>query len=140
MRNRAHSLPKDEMRRLIHCVIGVMLILGSTRPATGQDSRAETIAEEQTKKAQALRPYEPDGLERTLTRVESALINSPSGLYPFLGSVYTGGGFAVGPGYRQYYGDRTFWDAKGLFSIRGYKFAELSTESPGHSQGRVDLF
>src|SRR4029453_5504188 len=77
---------------------------------------------------------------RGLTRGEGAFINSPSGLYPFLSSVFTGGGFAIGPGYRQYYGDRTFWDAKGLFSIRGYKLGELRPDSLGHAHGRIDLF
>ena len=121
-------------------IVLTFVFAAAARSAPGQESRAATIAEQQAKKAEALRPYEPDGLERTLTRVEDALINSPSGLYPFLGSVFTGGGFAIGPGYRQYYGDRTFWDAKGLFSIRGYKLGELSTDSLGHAHGRIDLF
>ena len=71
--------------------------------------------------------------------MKKELIDTPSGLYPLFGSVYGGGGLALGGGYRQYYGDRTFWDVKGLLSIRNYKFAEVSTTSPGHSQGRLDL-
>jgi hypothetical protein len=129
------------MKRPTRFVIVLTLVfIVSVRSAPAQESRAATIAEQQAKKAEALRPYEPGGLERALSRVENALINSPSGLHPFFGSVFTGGGFAIGPGYRQYYGDRTFWDAKGLFSIRGYKLGELSTDSLGHAHGRIDLF
>jgi len=109
-------------------------------PAWAQESRAEAIEQEQARKAAALKPYEPDALERVMTRVQRVFIETPSGFYPYFGSVYSGGGFAMGPGYRQFYGDRTFWDAKGLLSIRGYKLIELSTVSPGHAQGRADLF
>ena len=108
--------------------------------ARAQESRADAIAQEQEKKAAALKPYQPGGVERALTRVERIFVQTPSGFYPFFGSIYTGGGFAVGPGYRAYYGDRTFWDLKGAISIRAYKLIEWNTVSPGHAKGRIDLF
>src|SRR5437762_3836104 len=118
----------------------VFVVVGAVRPLAAQQSRADVIAEDQAKKAAALRPYEPGRLERALTSVERVFVETPSGFYPFFGSVYTGGGFAIGPGYRRYYGDRTFWDLKGLISIRAYKLVELSTASPAHASGRIDLF
>ena len=42
-------------------------------------------------------------------------------------------------GYRVFYGDRSHVDAKGMYSIKGYKFLELSSDSWGHADGRVDL-
>ena len=107
--------------------------------AAAQDSRADAIASEQAAKATQLHPYEPSKGERIFLQLKRTFIDSPSGFYPMFGSVYSGGGFTGGGGYRQFYGDRTFWDAKGLLSIKGYKLAELSTESPGHAHGRVDL-
>jgi hypothetical protein len=53
--------------------------------------------------------------------------------------VYSGGGFTLGGGYRQFYGDRTHWDLKGLYSLKNYKLIELSTDSWGHATGRLDL-
>ena len=117
-----------------------LVMIPAARTAGAQESRAETIAEQQAKKAAALRPHEPNGLERALTRVENTLINSPSGFYPYMGSVYTGGGFALGPAYRRYSGDRTYWDVKSLLSIRAYKLVEVSTDSLGHAGGRLNLF
>ena len=71
--------------------------------------------------------------------VRNEFLTDPSGFYPFFGSVYSGGGFTLGAGYRQFYGDRTHWDVKGLCSVKNYKFIELSTDSWGHSSGRFDL-
>jgi len=108
-------------------------------PAPAQESRSESIAQQQTEKAATLHTYVPSKGERIFLTVKKELIDEPSGLYPLFGSVYGGGGLALGGGYRQYYGDRTFWDAKGLWSIRNYKFAELSTNSQGHAHNRLDL-
>jgi len=63
----------------------------------------------------------------------------PSGFYPYFASVYSGGGFTLGAGYRQYYGDRTHWDLKGLYSLKNYKLFELSTDSWNQSNGRFDV-
>jgi len=81
----------------------------------------------------------PGGPEQFLLKVKKKLIDQPSGIYPVFASVYSGGGFTLGAGYRQFYGDRTFWDLKGLYSLTSYKLAELSTDSLGHAGGRLDL-
>jgi hypothetical protein len=107
--------------------------------ADAQDSRAAEIAAEQARKAAALRPYEPGGAERWAVALRREFLTEPSGFYPYFGSVYSGGGFTLGAGYRQFYGDRTHWDVKGLFSFKSYKLLELSTDSWGHADGRLDL-
>jgi hypothetical protein len=73
-------------------------------------------------------------------RLTRGFIETPSGFYPSFGSVYGGGGFTLGAGYRRFYGDRALWNATGLYSVRSYKLVELSTQSPGHAKGRLDLF
>ncbi len=115
------------------------LILALPLPIAARQSRAETIGQQQAEKAANSHPYEPPKAERIFLAVKKELIDAPDGVYPLFGSVYPGGGLALGGGYRRYFGDRTFWDAKGLWSIRNYKLAELSAESPGHSLGRFDL-
>ena len=104
-----------------------------------QDSRADLIAAEQAKKAAELKPYVPGAAEQWATRLHREFIELPSGLYPYFGSVYSGGGFTLGAGFREYYGDRTHWDLKGMYSFKNYKFIELSTDSWGHSAGRLNL-
>jgi hypothetical protein len=123
-------------RRGVACVVVFLLLV---TPVRGQESRAEAIAAEQARKAAALKPYTPSGAERWFTTVRHALLDEPSGVYPYFASVYSGGGFTLGAGYRQYFGDRTHWDLKGLYSLQNYKLVELSTDSWGHAQGRLDL-
>ena len=72
-------------------------------------------------------------------RVSREFLEQPSGFYPYFASVYSGGGFTLGAGYRQFFGDRTHWDVKGLYSLKNYKFLEVSTDSWGHAKGRLDL-
>jgi hypothetical protein len=89
--------------------------------ALAQETRAEMIAQQQDDKAERLTPEEPSHGERMFLDVKRRFVDEPNGLYPFVGSVYPGGGLALGGGYRQFYGDHTQWTAKGLWSIRNYK-------------------
>ncbi len=114
-----------------------VLVLAS--PATAQESRAEVIAAAQARKASELKPREPTAAERWFVALRREFLDEPSGPYPYFESVYSGGGFTLGAGYRSFFGDRTHWDVKGLYSIKGYKLIELSTDSWGHAQGRLDL-
>ena len=116
-------------------------------PAAAQSStafadtstRAGTIAAMQAEKARSLKPRAPHRAERIVKWVQDEFIDEPSGFYPVFGSVYPGGGFALGAGYRRYYGDNTHWDAKVLQSIRNNRLLEVSTTSWNHAGGRVDL-
>ena len=82
----------------------------------------------------------PTKAEEIITSTTRGLIELPAGFYPAFGSVYSGGGFTLGGGYRRFYGDRSIWDAHGLFSIKSYKLLELTTTSPRHFGGHVDLY
>jgi hypothetical protein len=113
--------------------------LSIATPAWSQTSRTDAIAEKQAAKAEDLKPAVPAGAERAVKWVKDELIDEPSGLYPLFGSVYAGGGFTLGAGYRRYYGDNSHWDAKVLQSIRNYRLLEISTDSWNHGGGRFDL-
>jgi Omp85 superfamily domain len=112
-------------------------LLGSS--ADAQESRAAEIAAEQARQAAQAKPYEPSSAERWAVALRREFLTEPSGFYPYFASVYSGGGFTLGAGYRQFYGDRTHWDVKGLYSIKSYKLLEFSTDSWGHAAGRLDL-
>jgi hypothetical protein len=127
----------------IMCGCGLLVALAQGVVATSahaqDDTRAGAIAAAQAEKAQRLAPRVPSKAERIAEQVQNRLFSTPNGFYPWLDSVYGGGGFTLGAGYRRFYGDRTYWDARGLFSAKAYKLAEFATDSLDLAQGRVDL-
>ena len=112
---------------------------GSPDSQDGGQTRFAEIAADQARKAAELTPYAPSAGERWTKAVHHEFLTDPSGLYPYFASVYSGGGFTLGAGYRQFYGDRTHWDMKGLYSLKNYKLFELSTDSWKHSGGQFDV-
>jgi outer membrane protein assembly factor BamA len=107
--------------------------------ASAQDSRTAAIAAEQSEKATRLAPRVPSKAEQTIMMLQRSVIEAPSGFYPFFGSVYSGGGFTLGGGYRQFFGDQTWWNIAGLYSAKGYKPIELASTSRGHFADRLLL-
>jgi hypothetical protein len=128
------------VKHLRACWVAAALIQGLVPSgAAGQETRADTIAAAQAAKAQQLQPYVPSKAERIAADVQRRLFATPNGFYPWFDSVYSGGGFTLGGGYRRFYGDRTRWDVRGLYSAKGYKLVELVTNSIGLENGRIDL-
>jgi hypothetical protein len=125
------------MRRAIYACCVTVLVLPA--PLAAQETRAAVIAEAQAAKAGQSQPYVPNKAEEILSGVRRRLFESPNGFYPWFDSVYGGGGFTLGGGYRRFYGDQTFWTARGLFSAKSYKLAELATDSLDLAGGRVDV-
>jgi hypothetical protein len=109
----------------------------SAGAAAAQETRTALIAQQQADKAAHLHAYEPSKPEQVLNRVQSLFAGPPSGPFPAFGSVYGGGGVTLGAGYRKYYADRSWWEVKGLYSIKNYKLFEVSTTSPGHLRDRL---
>jgi hypothetical protein len=108
-------------------------------PVSGQERRADTLAAEQARKAAEPPPFTPAPGERIVKAIEQVLYGTPDGFYPYLASVYSGGGFTGGVGYRDYVGDSAFWDVKGLYSIKGYKMVEATAATFGLMDGRLAL-
>jgi hypothetical protein len=124
--------------RVAAFVAGTLGVLAAGS-AGAQETRAEVIALEKARKAEALRPYEPGRAERIVTRIGAGLVELPRGLYPAFGSVYPGGGFALGPAVRVFHGDESFIEAKALMSFRQYKRVELSSIWPTLMRRRLSL-
>jgi hypothetical protein len=108
-------------------------------PAQAQETRADEIAAKQKEKAGRLAPYEPSRFERVMTRLEENLASPPNGFYPTIGSVYSGGGFTAGLGYRRFYQRNAVWDIVGLDSIENYKSIQVGTRAPWDGQGKLVL-
>ena len=101
------------------------------------NSREEAIAAEQSRKAAEIQPYTPGKAEQIFNTLERTFIREPSGFFPVFDTVYSGGGFTLGGGYRTLFADDTAIDVIGLYSIKGYKRVETSLRSRGHASGRA---
>jgi hypothetical protein len=127
-------------QRVISTLFQVALLAailgGLPSPLLAQETRAEEIASKQKEKAAKLEPYQPTGVEKFLTQIEETYTSPPSGFFPNIGSVYPGGGLALGVGYRQFYAREAVWEIKGLYSIKNYKLIEVGTRSPWNANGR----
>ena len=113
---------------VVTCVLAVSVFAATAR---AQETRAEIVAAEQKAKAASLTPWEPNKAEATFLKFKRELIDSPDGFYPTFDSVYSGGGFTAGVGYRRYYAPNAFWNAHGSYSVSGYNLFELSTTARG---------
>ena len=129
---------RSRARMVAVCFGGALLTVMPTAAFT-QDSRADAIAAEQADKATRLTPRVTSRAEQLLLTAQKVLIEQPGGWYPYFGSVYSGGGFTLGAGYRYFLGDRTNWNLAGLYSDKNYKLFEASVLSPGHASGRIDV-
>ncbi len=121
------------------CLAVLMLGVAFSSPAVAQETREEIIAKQQAEKATKLTPPVTSKAERIYLSTKSKVLEAPGGFFPYFDSVYSGGGFTLGGGYRHYYGDRSLVSLKGLYSLTSYKLVDLSTESPGHLGGKLDL-
>lgn len=123
-------------------LISATVLVASIQWTGAQDTRAGAIARQQQEKAGKLAPEEPDRVEQIIKQIEEGgwfFSPNPKGLYPYLDSVYPGSGLGLGAGYRSYFGDYAFAEARGLYSLLGYKLVEFRSLSPEHAGGRLDL-
>ena len=82
-------------------------------------------------------PTYPNKYETVMARIESAFASPPSGFFPAFDSIYPGGGFRAGVGFRQFYARNAVWDIVGLYSIKNYKKIEVGTRTPWDGRGPV---
>lgn len=113
------------------------LMVGAALPARAQDTREAEIASQQADKAKDLKPYVPNRAEKFIADFERETIEEPSGIFPYFTSAYSGGGFTLGAGYRQWFGDASFWEIfKASYTFKNYKRIETALVSPVGAHGR----
>lgn len=103
--------------------------------AMAQETRTEELAKKQAEKAATAQPYKPTGFETFMNRLEENLASPPNGFFPALGSVYPGGGFTLGAGYRHFYARKAVIDVTGFYSLKNYKKVEIGTRTPWNLDG-----
>lgn len=115
-----------------------LLVLALTpAPAFGQTTRAEEIARLQAEKATRLAPNEATATERTLEWLEGHFTD-PNTVYLTFGGLYPSGGFAPGLAVRRAVGHARF-NAGGAYSLRGYKLAHVSLDSPELADNKLEI-
>ncbi len=123
------------------CVLWMSLLLAIARPApvaAQPDTRAGEYAEAQQKKAAApVGPLQTRG-ERIAKLLES-LGEPPIGFYAFIGNIYPSSWLAVGPAYRRPFDNGTVFMAKGAWSVRNFKTADVQIQSPRFAADRLQV-
>ncbi len=129
-------MPANISRARIACALAITGCLSlPARAAAQEPTRAEEIEAKQREKAAKLEPYKPSGAERFLTRLEENFASPPNGFYPEFASIYHGGGFTLGVGYRRFYAREAVWNVRTLYSLKNYKQIEVGTQMPWHTNG-----
>ncbi len=127
------------MTRLV-AAIAMVLALSSPLGAQEAESRAEEIAGKQREKAAQAAPRPPNWLERRLLGIERAGgLGITSGWFVTVGDIKTGSGLAMGPAYGKLFDNGTLIYAKGAYSVRNFKMAQVSLHAPPAAGGRLAL-
>lgn len=105
-------------RALSLCMAITLLLLGAD-PAIAQETRAETIRQQQADKQSVVAPPSRNRGEVIIDRLDDGgfFAGEPRGVYPWLGSVFPGGGLAGGAGVRESLGDDGAVNVFGGYSI-----------------------
>jgi hypothetical protein len=107
--------------------------------APNENSRKSRIEAQQANKATQSHSRQPNKAEKYIRQIEGLLLEDSAGLAPAVGSIYHGGGLGLGANYRKYFGDNTFWNVKGLYSLKNYKLFEAKAESRDHLGKRLSF-
>lgn len=121
-------------------------LFSTATPTLAQEplTRADALRIEREAKAARLAPPESPRAERALVwlengRVLERLLADPVGFHPVLGSVTSGGGFAVGPGYRRpgIFGGHADLTLTAAASLRRYWLVDTRLALPRLAGGRA---
>jgi outer membrane protein assembly factor BamA len=130
-----------EKSRTMLAIAAVMLI--PSVPALAQETRAEIIREQQANKQRVAVAPVSNRAEVVIDRLEDwgFFMGQPRGFYPWLGSVFPGGGVAAGAGVRKPFGDDGAVSAIGGYSLNGFQRGEANVELPtfAHNRARLTL-
>ena len=118
-------------------VLGMVAVAAT---AFAQETREEEREALQAQKAAQVHPYEPTQMERRIERIGSLLNAQKRPIYPFVGSVFSGGGVSLGVGHTKKFGDTGHYDVYAARSFRNFKLVAGTVRLPTFADRiRVDL-
>jgi hypothetical protein len=106
---------------------------------SGAATRQEAIEREQAAKSQNLHPYAPNKAEKIFDRLDTVLEGGGLTWHPFFDSAYSGGGFTLGLGHRNYVSAYNTIDVRGSWTITNYKRIEAEFLAPRMFKRRGSL-
>jgi hypothetical protein len=128
--------------RVFTLLVGLAVLLASTRAATAQgtaSTREAAIEQEQAEKAKNVHPYVLTMGERVMNKVEDITVNGGLHWHPFFDNAYHGAGFTLGAGYMHPVSSYDMIDVRGSYSILGYKRVEAEFMAPRIFDRRGEL-
>ncbi|HEX7085276.1 MAG TPA: BamA/TamA family outer membrane protein [Vicinamibacterales bacterium] len=131
------------MPKLPYWVPALALTIAVATPTLAQEpsTRAEELHQQRAAKQEHLEPYRQNTLEKAFDFIEdrAIFILNREGLYPKLGSLTTGSGFAYGVGWRnsRLLDHNLTIDSWVAGSIKGYFGLELRAALPELADGRA---
>ena len=134
------SRMKKTTHRLINIVLTAIAVLVITAIQTAaQGTRAEVIRQQQVEKQRGVTPPRRNRGEAIVGRLEQwgIISGTPNGLYPWIGSVFPGGGFAAGPGLRTSFGDDGALSVFGGSSINRFVRVQGDVALPSFARSRA---
>ena len=129
--------PRHQWCATLIALVGA--IVGTPPAAVAQETREAAIAAQQAEKAAHLAPYVPNKAEAALDKAFNLLTLPPNGFYPVFASVYSGGGFTLGAGYRRFVTERAALNFTGMYSLKSYKLLEARLHRPPTVQQPVEF-
>ena len=112
---------------------------GAAEQAPRATTREGEIEQEQAAKAKTLHPYVANKAEAIFQRVDTILEGGTLRWHPFLDSAYRGGGFTLGVGHASYVSPYNYIDARGSYTVKDYKRAEVEFVAPRMFNRRARL-
>jgi hypothetical protein len=93
-------------------------------------TRQAAIEQEQAAKVATLRPYVPNKGEALFDKFDAILQGGSLRWHPFFESAYSGGGFTLGIGHRNYVSSYNTLDVRGSWTFSNYKRVEAEFYAP----------
>ena len=115
---------------------GLALVIGLSSPAGAQQTRTEQLEQRRAERAREVKPEPRTKVEKLLLYLDESRLLQRSfgpdaGFYPQIGSVTTGGGFALGAGYRHpFANDNLLFNTNASYSLRGYRVGRVELSAP----------
>jgi len=124
--------------RVAALLAAATVLLVQPGQAMAQETRAETIRQEQADKQSTVTPPTLNRAEKIILRLEEFgwITGEPRGVYPVFDSIYPGGGFAAGLGARKPFGDDGSVSVFGAYSMNSFWRVQTDVALPTFAQNR----
>jgi hypothetical protein len=99
-------------------------------PQPAPTTRAGAIEQKQAAKVDVLKPYVPNAGEHWAQKAQDILVGGGLKWHPFFDNAYSGGGFTLGLGYKNFVSAYNTLDVRGSYTISGYKRVEAEFVAP----------